>query len=65
MENTDRPSVLIIFLDQLSAKWVEAAERGIAPLPNVQRLKQCGVTFTNAITSNPVCCPAAQRLRLG
>lgn len=59
-------SILFVMVDQLSAKWMEAAlERDICPLPNLRRLMRDGVTFTGAITNNPVCCPARATLATG
>ncbi len=52
-------------LDQLSAKWIEAAANGVCPIPNIQRLQARGTTFTNAISSNPLCCPARATLATG
>lgn len=63
---TERRSVLVFLLDQLSAKWVEQIEeRDIAPLPNIRRLKRSGVCFANAFTSNPLCCPARATIATG
>jgi arylsulfatase len=56
--------ILVFFLDQLSAKWLEAAGEQL-PLPNIRRLQQMGTTFSNAITSNPVCCPARATVATG
>lgn len=59
-------NIVVFMLDQLSAKWVEAAERNdICPVPNLRALKADGVTFANAISSNPVCCPARATLATG
>jgi len=50
-----RPDVVFFMVDQLSAKWLEAALGGVVPVPNIERLMSRGTTFTDAITSNPVC----------
>jgi len=53
-------------VDQLSAKWLEAArERKICELPNFDWLQANGTTFTQAITSNPVCSPARATIATG
>ena len=52
-------------VDQLSARWLEAAWRGVCPTPNLDRLRQRGVTFTNAISSNPVCMPTRSTMATG
>ncbi|MBT5877227.1 MAG: sulfatase-like hydrolase/transferase [Candidatus Latescibacteria bacterium] len=59
------PNIVFFMVDQLSAKWVEAAESGVCELPNLQRLKKRGVNFTRAITSNPVCCATRATLATG
>lgn len=52
-------------VDQLAAKWLEhAAEIGV-PTPNFDRLRQRGVSFSRAISSNPVCMPARATLATG
>lgn len=52
-------------LDQLSAKWLEAARDGICPTPNIDWLAAQGTVFTQAVSSNPVCCPARATLATG
>lgn len=60
-----KPNIIFFMVDQLSTKWLEAASNGIIPTPNLDRLRSRGVTFTNCITSNPVCCPARATLATG
>ena len=53
-------------VDQLSAKWLEAArDREICALPNFDWLRENGTTFTRAFTSNPVCSPARATIATG
>lgn len=59
------PNVVCIMFDQMSAKWLEAAGAGACPVPHMQRLQAMGTTFTQAYTSNPVCCPARATLATG
>ena len=61
----NKPSIVFFMLDQLSAKWLEAAEQGVCLLPNVGRLRRMGTSFSNAVTSNPVCCAARATLATG
>lgn len=56
----NKSNILFFFLDQLSAKWLEAARERL-PLPYIRQLQQMGTTFSNTITSNPVCCPALDK----
>ena len=60
-----RPDIIFFMVDQLSAKWLEAASSGVCPTPNLDRLRSLGVTFRNAITSNPVCCPTRATIATG
>ncbi len=62
---TTHPNIVLFMLDQLSAKWLEAARAGACETPNLDRLAARSVTFTNAYTSNPVCCPARATLATG
>ncbi|HIO77759.1 TPA: DUF4976 domain-containing protein [Candidatus Poribacteria bacterium] len=59
------PNIIFFMVDQLAAKWLEISETGICDLPNIQRLKSGGTSFSNAITSNPVCCAARSTLATG
>ena len=58
-------NIVLIMVDQLSAKWFEAAQAGVADLPNLRRLQQQGVTFTQAFTPNPLCSPARATIATG
>jgi len=61
----DRPDIVLFMLDQLSAKWLEAARGRVCPTPNFDRLASEGTTFRRCFTSNPVCCPARSTLATG
>lgn len=61
----DRPNIVFFMVDQLSAKWLEAARDGVCPTPHIDRLARRGVTFTRAISSNPVCCAARATIATG
>ncbi len=60
-----RPNFVFFMVDQLSAKWLEAASAGVCPTPNLDRLRRRGVTFTNAISNNPVCMPTRSTMATG
>ncbi|NIA06430.1 MAG: sulfatase-like hydrolase/transferase [Actinobacteria bacterium] len=59
------PNIVFFMVDQLSAKWLEAARNGVCPTPNLDRLAGRGTTFTHAISSNPVCCPTRATIATG
>lgn len=60
-----RSSVVLVMVDQLAARWLEAAGRGVVDLPNLRRLAGNGTTFSNAFTNNPVCSPARATVATG
>ncbi len=60
-----KPDVLFFMVDQMGAKWLDAAMNGICELPNLKRIKSMGVTFSNAFANNPVCCPARATIATG
>ena len=60
-----KPNVIFFMVDQMGAKWLEAAMSGICDLPNLRRLQCMGVTFTTAFSNNPVCCPARASIATG
>lgn len=65
MNTAAKPNVVFIMVDQLSAKWLEAALNGVCALPNLERLKRMGVTLSNAFANNPLCCPARATIATG
>lgn len=52
-------------VDQLGAKWLEAAFEGVVPLPHLDRLRRMGTSFSRTVTSNPVCTPTRATLATG
>lgn len=60
-----KPDVIVLMVDQLAQKWLEVAAAGVCDLPNLRRLQASGTTFTHAISSNPICCPARATLATG
>ena len=48
----NKPNVIFFMVDQMGAKWLEAAMNGICDLPNLKRLQSMGVTFTNAFSND-------------
>ncbi|MHC4562800.1 MAG: sulfatase family protein [Planctomycetota bacterium] len=64
-QDFSRPNVVLFMVDQLSARWLEAARAGACAVPNIERLAAMGVTFTNTFTPNPVCMPARATIATG
>ncbi|NLX06407.1 MAG: sulfatase-like hydrolase/transferase [Phycisphaerae bacterium] len=61
----DRPNVLVVMCDQLRADVLGCYGHPIVRTPNIDRLAETGVTFTNAYSQTPVCVPARQNLLTG
>lgn len=53
----DRPNVMFIMTDQLSASVLPLYGGTGVPTPNLESLAKRGVTFTNMISTCPVCTP--------
>lgn len=64
-ENRNKPDIVLFMADQLSAKWLEGQSHKACPTPNLDYLRHNGVSFSNAITSNPVCSPARATILTG
>jgi arylsulfatase A-like enzyme len=61
-----KPNAILFMVDQLSAKWLEAArDEEICALPNFDWLRENGTTFTRTFTGNPVCSPARATIATG
>ena len=60
-----RPDIVFVIPDQLSARWLEEPCRSAFPTPNLDRLRREGVTFTRFISANPVCCPTRATIATG
>ena len=54
---TDKPNILIIYPDQMRSDAMGCAGNKVVKTPNIDRLAQEGMHFTEAYTSYPVCCP--------
>lgn len=69
-----RPNILLLFPDQHRGDWMPYCDKtlektGMDPspvrMPNIKRLMENGVTFTNTVSSSPVCAPARACLASG
>jgi arylsulfatase A-like enzyme len=61
----DRPNVLFILADQLRASSLPAYGESQIETPHLDKLAADGVTFTNTISSCPVCTPYRSMLLTG
>jgi len=60
-----RPNILFLFPDQHRFDWLETNPDLPLRTPNLTRLSERGVRFTNAITPSPLCAPARACLAAG
>ena len=60
-----RPNVLFIMADQLRFDTISALGNDLIYTPNLDRLVERGVSFTNAYSTCPVCVPARYTVRTG
>ncbi len=61
----DRPHILIVMVDQLSALFLRAYGHGVTRTPAIDRLAERGVVFENAYTPSPLCAPARASFMTG
>ena len=59
------PNVLLVVADQHRFNWLEGLSDLPVRTPNIQRLRENGVTFTRATTPSPLCAPARACLATG
>jgi choline-sulfatase len=61
----DRPHILIVMVDQLSALFLRAYGHSVTKTPFIDRLADGGVVFENAYTPSPLCAPARASFMTG
>jgi choline-sulfatase len=61
----DRPHILLVVVDQLSALFLRAYGHRATKTPVIDRLAQNGVLFENAYCPSPLCAPARAVLMSG
>ena len=63
----ERPNVLFISVDDMNdwAGLTRSGYSGKVHVPNLKRLGSLGMTFDNAYTASPVCCPSRTAVMLG
>lgn len=60
-----QPNILIVYADQMRYDSMSPSGNRIVKTPHLQRLADEGVTFDNAYTSYPLCCPFRASLMTG
>ena len=54
----NKPNIVLIMVDQLSALFLSCYGHGVVKTPNIDRLAQAGVVFENFYSPSPLCAPA-------
>lgn len=63
--DTDRPNIILLYVDQQRADALAAAGNPAISTPNLDRLAREGVMFTQACSTTPVCVAARYSLLTG
>lgn len=58
MSSNSQPNILVIMMDQLSARALRLYGGRTAKTPNLDRLSEAGTVFHNAYSNSPLCAPA-------
>jgi choline-sulfatase len=61
----DRPHILLVMVDQLSAAFLRAYGHRVTKTPTIDGLAEAGVVFDNAYTPSPLCAPARASFMTG
>ncbi|CAN5286401.1 choline-sulfatase [soil metagenome] len=61
----DRPHILVLMVDQLSALFLRAYGHAVTKTPAIDGLAQDGVAFENADTPSPLCAPSRASFMTG
>ncbi len=64
-QDDQRPNILYIYVDQLSASMMSCAGNDWVETPAMDYIAKNGIRFTRAYTPNPVCSPARVSLMTG
>lgn len=58
LAQTERPNIIVIMVDDLSVADISLSGQSRVKTPNIDRLANEGVNFTNAYVTSPVCSPS-------
>jgi choline-sulfatase len=62
---SDRPHILLLMVDQLSALFLRAYGHGVTKTPAIDRLAEEGVVFESTYSPSPLCAPARAAFMTG
>jgi arylsulfatase A-like enzyme len=58
MNNKKRKNILMIMCDQFNAQWMSCAGSDYIHTPNIDKIADNGIMFTQAACNSPVCAPS-------
>jgi len=58
MSGNNKKNILMIMCDQLNAQWISCAGTDFINTPNIDKIAEQGVLFTQASCNSPVCAPS-------
>lgn len=58
LKKNDKPNVIVIMVDDLSVIDISLNGEALVETPNIDKLAEEGVNFTNAYVTSPVCSPS-------
>ena len=61
----ERPNILVVYLDDLGYGDVSAYGQNTLPTPNIDKLAQGGIRFTNGYATSATCTPSRYGLLTG
>jgi len=62
---TTQPNILLIYADQMRYDCMSPSGNPVVKTPHLQRMADEGMTFDNAFTSYPLCCPFRASMMTG
>ena len=65
LAQTQKPNIIIIYADDLGYGDVSAYKKGVLKTPNIDRLANGGVRFTNGYASSATCTPSRYAMLTG
>ena len=58
-----RPNILVLMVDQLAGPLFRDGPASFLRAPNLKRLAERSVRFSNAYTASPLCAPSTEQQR--
>jgi arylsulfatase A-like enzyme len=63
-QKSQKPNIILFYSDEMDPEYL-SAYGGSLPTPNIDKLAEAGIRFTNAYTTSPMCTPSRFSLLTG